>query len=49
MATGDYLSYDRRGRGLIAAHRLTPAQNPAQDSYEYDVQARLIEIGRAHV
>src|SRR5207245_20755 len=45
-ALGDYFSYDRRGRGLITAHRLSAGQNPAQDSYEYDSLGRLISISR---
>src|SRR5712691_227378 len=43
---GDYFSYDRRGRGLITAHRLSSGQNPPQDSYEYDSLGRLISISR---
>ena len=43
-AVADYYSYDRRGRGLITQHKLTTTQNPAQDSYEYDSQNRLISI-----
>jgi RHS repeat-associated protein len=42
----DYFSYDRRGRGLITTHSLSSAQNPPQDSYQYDVQDRLISISR---
>lgn len=44
--TGDYFAYDRRGRGLITGHMLTSTQSPAQDGYEYDVQARLISISK---
>jgi RHS repeat-associated protein len=54
MPTGDYFSYDRRGRGLITMHCISSTapsqqpcssvQNPPQDSYQYDVQDRLISI-----
>jgi RHS repeat-associated protein len=44
VPVGDYFTYDRRGRGLIATHSLSSTQTPPQDSYQYDVQDRLISI-----
>ncbi len=40
----DYLDYDRRGRGLITAHRVSALQSPPQDGYEYDADGRLTSI-----
>lgn len=43
---GDSFDYDRRGRGLIIGHRISASQTPAQDSYEYDADEKLISISR---
>jgi RHS repeat-associated protein len=42
--TTDTFVYDRRGRGLIAQHKLSATQTIAQDAYEYDSQNRLTAI-----
>jgi YD repeat-containing protein len=46
---GDFYGYDVRGRGLITQHKLTAAQSPAQDAYEYDSMGRLISIAHLGV
>jgi RHS repeat-associated protein len=46
---GDFYGYDVRQRGLITQHKLTAAQSPAQDAYEYDSMGRLISIAHLGV